>query len=148
MWTALQHLVWQKDCKLIHEAHTLRDEMVRSSEAARAACEVESFGSVSQPLGGHALGLVEDFPEAWAPHVKPELDVQIFPHLMCLGAKASLATFTSQLSRVCPQDDARFTLLVGPIKKPARIAVKVKEYKGESDPSEWPFICKVSTRLI
>ena len=122
--------------------------MVRSSEAARAACEVESFGSVSQPLGGHALGLVEDFPEAWAPHVKPELDVQIFPHLMCLGAKASLGTFTSQLGRVCPQDDARFTLLVGPIKKPARIAVKVKEYKGESDPSEWPFICKVSARRV
>ena len=87
MWTAFQYLIWSKDCKLVTKMHTYRDEMVSASADGQAACVVESFGTVSQPLGEHTLGLVNDFPEAWAPRFKPELDVTIFPHLMCMGAR-------------------------------------------------------------
>ena len=118
--------------------------MIASSEEARKASEVESFGSVSQPIGKNALGLVDDFPDEWVPHLKPEIDVEIFPHLMCMGAKASMDTFRSLLDHCCPSDDSRYKLLVGPIKKPARIAVKVREYskENEGDPTKWPFICQ------
>ena len=141
LWTALQHLVWQKDCKLVGEMHACRDEMCLS-EGGQAACEVESFGSVFQTLGPHAIGLAEEFPVEWADHVRSELDLQVFPHLMCLGARASMSTFRGLLHHVCPSDDPRMQLLVGPVKKPARIAVKVKEYTAENE-GEWPFICKV-----
>ena len=129
--------------------HSFRDEMVSASAGGQAACAVESFGKVSQPLGDHTLGLVEDFPEAWAPRFKPELDVTIFPHLMCMGARATMRTFTSKLGEICPSDDTRFKLMVGPIKKPARIAVKVNEYKieNEGDLTKWPFICKARRGL-
>merc|ERR1719240_844779 len=58
-------------------------------------------------------------------------------------------TFRSLLDQCCPRDDARYKLLVGPIKKPARIAVKVREYNKESngDLTKWPFICQVGDVL-
>merc|ERR1712185_727119 len=66
-----------------------------------------------------------------------------------MGARATMSTFTSKLDAICPSDDARFKLMVGPIKKPARIAVKVNEYKIENagDLTKWPFICKVGDVL-
>lgn len=149
LWTAFQYLVWHKDYKLVGEMHTLRDEMRRNSEGGREACDLASFGLVSQPLGQHTLGLVNAFPDEWAHHFKPELDAKVFPHLMCMGAKASAPHFTSLLSQICPSDDTRFELLVGPIKKPSRIAVKVHEYSDEHDGdlSDWPFISKVGDVL-
>ena len=55
-----------------------------------------------------------------------------------------MSTFSSKLGAICPTDDPRLELMVGPIKKPARIAVKVNEYKieNEGDLTKWPFICK------
>ena len=139
MWTALLFVVWQKDCKLIHDAHILRDEMLAASDNGRAACEVASFGTVSQELGDPTLALAGEYPEAWATRLKPELDVDVFPTLMTYTARASLSTFTSLPHQIC--DDPRIKLLVGPIKKPARISVKVAEYKEENE-GQWPFICK------
>ena len=130
-------------------AHRMRDEVIEQSDEARGASMVTSFGAVSQPLGENTLGLVNDFPAAWASHIKPKLDLDIFPHLMCIGAEATMATFEAQLDCICPKTDNRFKLLVGPVKKPARIAVKVKEYKEESkgDLTKWPFICQVRARV-
>ena len=57
-----------------------------------------SFGVVSQPLGGHTLALMDDFTAAWASHIKPKLDLDVFPYLMCIGAEATLATFEARSS--------------------------------------------------
>ena len=132
-------------------AHEMRDEIINSSDEARGLCEIASFGAVSQPLGAHTLALVDDFPAAWAPHIKPKLDLDIFPHLMCMGAEATLATFEAQLECICPKTDDRFKLIVGPVKKPARIAVKVREYTScvqqhACSDSDWPFIRQVKAR--
>ena len=134
----------------MREAHELRDQMLETSHAAREASEMASFGSVLQSLGQHAVGLTDELPDVWAPQFKPEVDQEIFPRLMCMGAKASMDTFRSLLDHCCPPDDARYKLLVGPIKKPARIAVKVREYNKENDgdPTKWPFICQVRTVAI
>ena len=60
-----------------------------------------------------------------------------------------MRTFSAQLAKVCPEDDSRFTMKTGPIKKSARIAEKVNEYnvENEGDLSKWPGICKVGDVL-
>ena len=40
----------------------LRDEMRNESDATRAVCAVESFGSIEQPVSAFALGLAADYP--------------------------------------------------------------------------------------
>ena len=138
-------MVWQKDFRLIADCHAIRDEMLRTSEAGRAACEIEGFGKVSQSMSDHAIGLANDFPDAWAQMLKNELDTQIYPELVCMNARASLDTFVLKLREVCRRGDECLNLLVGPVKKPARIAVKTVEYRQENngDLSKWPFTAKV-----
>ena len=145
LWTALQFLVLQKDCELVRGMHAFRDECVAASDAARHAAQMASYGEVMSSPGDRALDLVNDFPKDWASSFKPRLDSQIFPHLMCMGAEASMATFKSQLESAFPQNDKRFKLDVAPVKKLARIAVKVQQYqsKGTGDLSAWPSIREV-----
>ena len=81
--------------------HELRDEMATLSADGRAAIELKSFGSVRQPLGDNALGLASDLPADWASYVKPELDVQVYPQLLTMVAKATMGAFKSQLDQVC-----------------------------------------------
>ena len=139
-------MVWCKDCKLVDMMHAIRDEMVNTSEDGRAACDLKSFGDVCQPLDGHALELLHTYPEEWSIEFQEDFDINIFPRLMCMSAKASLMTFLSQLEIVCPHGDARFNILVGPVKLPARIGVKVHEYADEHD-GKWPYISKVGDVL-
>ena len=64
---------------------------------------------------------------------------------MCMGARASMSTFSSQLSQIVLGDD-RFKLVLGPVKLPARVTVKVSEYADEND-GDWPFTCQVGDVL-
>ena len=144
-WTAFQFLVSQKDCRLVRRMHTLRDECVAASDAACEAMMMTSYGEVISSPGDRALDLVNDFPPEWAPPLKSQLDSQVFPHLMCMNAQVSMATFKSQLESAFPQHDTRFELAIAPVKKPARIAVKIQEYRSirKGDLSAWPFIREV-----
>ena len=114
-WTALQYMIREKNCRLCARFHALRDELVENSEGGRAARDLESFGSIQQELPAPALDLVGCFPDDSASLVKLNLDKSVYPHIMLLNAEVSRACFLSLLETVCPRDDPRYKLQVGPI---------------------------------
>ena len=62
VWTAVLRVVWQKDLAIMDKIFHLRDAMRNESDATRAVCAVESFGSIEQPVSAFALGLAADYP--------------------------------------------------------------------------------------
>ena len=126
----------------------MRDELVENSEGGRAARDLESFGSIQQELPAPALDLVGCFPDDSASLVKLNLDKSVYPHIMLLNAEVSRACFLSLLETVCPRDDPRYKLQVGPIKKLERFVVKTAEYRAEAKgDSKWPFVSQVGDLL-
>ncbi len=147
-WTALQYMIREKNCRLCARFHALRDELVENSEGGRAARDLESFGSIQQELPAPALDLVGCFPDDSASLVKLNLDKSVYPHIMLLNAEVSRACFLSLLETVCPRDDPRYKLQVGPIKKLERFVVKTAEYRAEAKgDSKWPFVSQVGDLL-
>ena len=137
-------MIREMDFERFRKIHALRDELMDESDAFRAACELESFGSVQQQLSAGALSLVEDFPGEYASYLKPKLDTEVYPRWMAMTAGVIKSTFVSLLESACAPSDSRFELSMGPIKMPERIAVKVKEYaENQTGDSNWPFASKV-----
>ena len=66
-----QFLIREMDFERFKKIHALRDELMDESDAFRAACELESFGSVQQQLSAGALRLVHDFPGEYASYHEP-----------------------------------------------------------------------------
>ena len=147
-YIAFQCMIRAKDFLTWKHIHGLRDQLMQT-ESGRAAANIASFGSVEQHLSPGARGLLDELPFEAASYIQPLLDSEVYPRLMSIHAGVIMTSFVTLIKTACPPDDVRFWLQVGPVKKPERIAVKVCEYKAESekDASEWPFIRKVGDVL-
>ena len=75
--------------------------------------------------------LITDFPREWAPDFMPELDHRSSPTLMTMAPRPRWRRSPPRALHL-PKRRPAYKLLVGPIKKSARIAVKVQEYEDEN----------------
>ena len=161
-WAAFQVLVREKDHELWTACLARRDATAAASAAWRKASDVASFGAIEQPFSEHALALADEFPPAWAGFVRPRLDRDVYPRLAALRARVAQRAFVGALHAAFPPRDARFHVIVGPIKLAERIAVKAGEYEAEAQAaaravggggggraaaSQWPFTPRVGDVL-
>ena len=161
-WAAFQVLVREKDHELWTACLARRDATAAASAAWRKASDVASFGAIEQPFSEHALALADEFPPAWAGFVRPRLDRELYPRLAALRARVAKDAFVGALRAAFPARDARFHVIVGPIKLAERIAVKAGEYEAEAQAaaravggggggraaaSQWPFTPRVGDVL-
>ena len=96
------------------------------------------------------LALADEFPPEWAGFVRPRLDRELYPRLAALRARVAKDAFVGALRAAFPARDARFHVIVGPIKLAERIAVKAREYEAEATgaaAAQWPFTPRVGDVL-
>ena len=151
----MQRVVQQKSCTLELLMHTARNELLHTAGGAEIR-QMPSFGTIEQPLEPAALELRS----AQSAKHQSRLDRKIYTELVCMTAEDTLDRFTETLRRTLKslpgfsvvqmqseeelmfEDPTVVYLLVGPVKKPERVAVKVGEYESERKVA-WPFIRKV-----
>ena len=101
--------------------HKIRDDEKASSKFAEA-CDWPSFGNVkvAQPL--EQIPLVVHLK-----YDKQMLDLEVYPRLLHLRARALHDEFTNRMRRMFPDSDPRYHLVIGPVKKVDRITTKVRQ---------------------